>query len=125
MCVRYIQVGECIDAAISSPPLPPPPQRKESPKECHEDNVVQRLKAAFRLHKGPPIGDSGENNRRHGTSQLLGALGFRHCDSHMDFSSSNPSYIWGGAIAASLSSETNSTVLCGGSIQAILSFAMR
>lgn len=59
--------------------------------------AMQRMVPGFRLHETPYMGDSGETYPRRGeSSRLLSVFGFGHVAVHVQFVSSNYSFIWGG-----------------------------
>lgn len=56
---------------------------------------------SLRFHEAPTIFGTDENDPEHGTSELLGVLGFCHVGLHEDFISSKQPFS-GESIAASL-----------------------
>lgn len=67
----------------------PPPHPPNQPRNCQQENGIQRMTAGFTPHEAPRLGGIGKNESKSGCSQLLGVLGFCPRDSHQDFAYSN------------------------------------
>lgn len=65
--------------------LPRYPPCQTSPKPVAKKMVTQLMIAGFRLHDAPHMCDSGENDPKRSSLQLLDMLGFYHFDSHVGF----------------------------------------